>query len=130
MILLDTHVAVWLLGSPDRLSVKAREVIIHARRTGEALGYSPVSLYEIACAAHRNRMHLNASIRDSIAALQGRLQEVPLTAAILICAAELPDHFRGDPIDRMIAATAIVEGCVLLTADGKIRRAGVCKTLW
>jgi PIN domain nuclease of toxin-antitoxin system len=130
MILLDTHVAVWLLGSPDRLSVKAREAIIDARLRGEELGYSPVSLYEIAYAAHRNRLLLNASIRDSIAALQGHLQEVPLTAAIVICAAELPDQFHGDPMDRIIAATAIVESCVLLTADGKIRRAGVCKTLW
>jgi PIN domain nuclease of toxin-antitoxin system len=130
MILLDTHVAVWLLGSPDRLSAKAREAILHARRTGEEVGYALVSLYEIAYAAHRNRLPLNASIRDSIAALQSRLKEVPLTAAIVICAAELPDQFHGDPMDRIIAATAIVEDCVLLTADGKIRRAGVCKTLW
>jgi PIN domain nuclease of toxin-antitoxin system len=98
--------------------------------SGEELGYSPVSLYEIAYSAHRGRLLLNASLRDAIAALEARLHPVPLTAAIAISAAELPDHFHGDPMDRMIAATAIVEDCVLLTADGKIRQAGVCKTLW
>jgi PIN domain nuclease of toxin-antitoxin system len=130
MILLDTHVAVWLLGSPDRLSVKAREAILRTRKTGEELGFSPVSLYEIAYSAHRGRLLLNASIVDSISALEARLHSVPLSASIAICAAELPDHFHGDPMDRVIAATAIVEDCVLLTADGKIRRASVCKTLW
>jgi PIN domain nuclease of toxin-antitoxin system len=42
----------------------------------------------------------------------------------------LPDPFHGDPMDRIIAATAIVEDCVLLTIDEKIRQSGVCKTLW
>jgi PIN domain nuclease of toxin-antitoxin system len=130
VILLDTHAAIWLVGSPDRLSAGARAAILHARSTGEELGYSPVSLYEIAYTAHRNRLRLNASIRDFIAALEDRFKSVPLSASIAICAAELPDHFHGDPIDRMIAATAIVEDCVLLTADGRIRQAGVCQTLW
>ena len=130
VILLDTHVAIWLIGSPGHLSARAREAILGARKTGEELAYSPVSLYEFAYAAQRGRLHLRATIRESIAALQGRLKEVPLNAAIVICAAELPDRFHGDPMDRMIAATAIVKDCVLLTADGKIRKAGVCKTLW
>ena len=130
MILLDTHAAVWLLGSSERLSVKARGAILQARNTGEILAYSPVSLFEIAYAAHRNRLLLNASVRETIAAIEDRLQCVPLSALIAICAAELPDNFHGDPIDRMIAATAIIEKCLLLTADGKIRRAGVCQTLW
>src|SRR5208283_4011509 len=104
---------VWLLGSPERLSARARAAILQARNTGEDLGYSPVSLYEIAYAAHRNRLCLNASIGDTIAAMERLLKVVPLSASIAICAAELPDHFHGDPIDLMIAATAIIENCVL-----------------
>jgi PIN domain nuclease of toxin-antitoxin system len=53
-----------------------------------------------------------------------------LTAEIAVCAAGLPDPFHGDPIDRMIAATAIVGDCVLITHDDRIRKANVCKTLW
>jgi len=130
MILLDTHVAVWLLGSPGRLSIRARNAIVHARATGEELGYSPASLYEIAYLARKGRLILNAGIRDFIAEMEARLHLIPITSSIAICAAELEEPFHGDPMDRMIAATAIVEGCVLLTADEQIRRAGVCKTLW
>lgn len=130
MILLDTHVAIWLLGSPGRLSNKAREAILHARMTGEELGVSPVSLFELSYAVQRGRLVLNASLRDTIAALEARLHLVPLSAAIAISAGELSDHFHGDPMDRIIAATAMAQDCVLLTADTKILSAGVCKTLW
>jgi PIN domain nuclease of toxin-antitoxin system len=130
MILLDTHVAVWLLGSPGRLSIKAREAIVRAGTTGEDLGYCPVSLYEIAYSARRGRLLLNAPLRDFITEMEARLNLIPLTSSISICAAELEEPFHGDPMDRMIAATAIVENCILLTADEEIRRAEVCKTLW
>lgn len=54
----------------------------------------------------------------------------PITEAITFKAGMLPDHFHGDPMDRIVAATAIVEDCVLLTIDARIRGSGVCKTLW
>lgn len=130
MILLDTHVAVWLLGSPGRISLKAREAIVHARATGEELGYSPVSVYEITYLARRGRLLLNTSLRDFIVELETHLTLIPLTSSIAISAAEFDEPFHGDPMDRMIAATALVEDCVLLTADEEIRRAGVCRTLW
>jgi PIN domain nuclease of toxin-antitoxin system len=118
------------LSSPERLSSKAREAILNAQRAGEEIACSPVSLFEIAYAAHRKRLRLNVSTEDFIKAMESRLQIVPLTAPISIQAAELPLHFHGDPMDRIIAATAIVEDCPLLTADGRIRDAAVCKTLW
>ncbi len=53
---------------------------------------------------------------------------MPLSAEIALLAAEL-DELHGDPIDRIIVATALVEDAVLLTADrsilewnGKMRR--------
>jgi len=130
MILLDTHAAVWLLVSPGRLSIRARETILHARATGEELGYSAVSLYEIVYSARRGRLLLNASLAEFIADIEALLTVIPITPSIAVCAAELAEPFHGDPMDRMIAATAIVEGCVLLTADEGIRRAQACKTLW
>jgi PIN domain nuclease of toxin-antitoxin system len=56
------------------------------------------------------------------------MREKPLSAEIALLAAEL-DELHGDPIDRIIVATALVEDAVLLTADrsilewkGKMRR--------
>ena len=45
-------------------------------------------------------------------------------------AAQFPSSFPSDPMDRIIAATAIVEGFPLLTADRNIRRSKLVKTIW
>jgi PIN domain nuclease of toxin-antitoxin system len=42
----------------------------------------------------------------------------------------LPLSFPKDPADRIIAATALVEGLCLLTADREIRRSRVVQTIW
>ncbi|MGD0787125.1 MAG: type II toxin-antitoxin system VapC family toxin [Terracidiphilus sp.] len=130
MILLDTHVVAWLLIAPDQLSGRARDAILQARIAGERIGLSPVSLYEIANAARRRRLQLYSTTGDFIAAVQAKLDLVPLTAEIAVCAAELPAPFHGDPIDRIIAATAIVMDCTLITHDDRIRNANACKVLW
>jgi PIN domain nuclease of toxin-antitoxin system len=130
MILLDTHVIIWLLMSRERLSASADDAILQARIAGEKLAYSPVSLYEIAYAARRKRLPLNAPVEKFIAAIQARLAMVPLTAKVAVCAAQLPDPFHGDPMDRIITATAIAEDCVLITADDRIRQTNACRALW
>lgn len=130
MILLDTHVALWLLMDPKALPVKAREAVAQARSDGEKIACSVISFYEIGYLAHRNRLRLNCPIAEFLLAVQGKLEIAGLTAEIAACAAQLARPFPGDPIDRMIAATAIVENCTLITADQRIAASGVCKTLW
>ena len=130
VILLDTHIVVWLMMSPELLSGRARDAILQARIAGEKIAYSPVSLYEIANAARRKRLHLCATPPEFIAAVQAKLELIPLTAAIAVCAAEIPAPFHGDPMDRIIAATAIIKDCTLITHDDRIRKANVCKVLW
>jgi PIN domain nuclease of toxin-antitoxin system len=130
MILLDTHVVMWLLTDQERLSSRARNAITQARIGGEGIGYSPVSLYEIAYAANRKRLLLNSPTAKFIVAIEARLELVPLTGEVAVCAAQLPDPFHGDPLDRIIAATALVRDCFLITHDQGIRDANVCKTLW
>ena len=130
MILLDSHVVVWLLADPARLSTRSRETILRARVEQESLVYSPVTIYEIAYAARRKRLPLRTKVEDFIAEIEKRLRLVPLTAAIALCAAGLPEPFHGDPMDRIIVATAIVENCALITADAKIHSSGVCNAVW
>jgi PIN domain nuclease of toxin-antitoxin system len=41
------------------------------------------------------------------------------------------DHFaHGDPADRIIAATAIVHGAQLVTADARLKRVSGLRVLW
>jgi PIN domain nuclease of toxin-antitoxin system len=76
------------------------------------------------------RLTLDSTIQEFIAAVQAKLELIPLTAEIAICAAELPGPFHGDPMDRIITSTAIVGDCVLITHDDRIRKANVCKAVW
>jgi PIN domain nuclease of toxin-antitoxin system len=129
MILLDTHVVIWLMLSPELLSHRVREAILQARMAGERLACSPVSLYEITRAVRRKKLKLNSTAEELIAEIESRIDLVPLTAGIMVCAAELPEPFSSDPLDRIIAATAIAGDYTLITYDDRIREAGVCKVL-
>jgi PIN domain nuclease of toxin-antitoxin system len=130
MILLDTHAIVWLLAVEGRLSDKVRSAILEARVRGESLAYSPVSVYEISYASRRGRLPLATPTEDFISAVEAALELAPLTTEIALRAAQLPEPFHGDPVDRIIAATAIVNQCTLITHDDRIRKANVCKVLW
>jgi PIN domain nuclease of toxin-antitoxin system len=130
VILLDTHVAVWLLLQPELLSENARDAIRQARANREPLGFSPVSLYEIAYAEKRGRLPLIENIHSFLGAVRSILEAAPLTPEIVIRAALLSDSFHGDPMDRMIAATSIELSCPLVTHDGRIRSFEPCTTIW
>jgi len=130
MILLDTHVVVWLLTSPDRISKAAVEAIAASGAKGRRPAVSSASVFEIAYGASRGRIQLHIARSGFLDRLRATFDLRPVTEAIAFQAGTLPDPFHGDPMDRIIAATAIVEDYVLLTIDGKIRDAGVCKTLW
>ncbi len=130
MILLDTHVAIWLLLTPERLSLPAVEAIRRAELSATHPAVSVITFFEIANAIRRGRLQIMEPDLIFMKRLQSRFRSFPVSAAIAIRAAELGDPFPGDPMDRMIAATAAAENCTLLTADRRILTAGVCKTLW
>jgi PIN domain nuclease of toxin-antitoxin system len=128
MILLDTHAAIWLALSPERLSRSAHGAI--AENVSAGLALSAQSLYEIAWLVVRKRILPNGPLETFIHSLQSRFTVYPLTPTIAIAAAQLPATFPADPFDRIIAATAIVERSPLLTADRNIRRSRAVRTIW
>lgn len=128
MILLDTHAAIWLALSPERLSRAAHSAIEDNVTAGLAI--SAQSLYEVAWLAVRRRILPNQPLDTFIHNLQARFTVYPLTPAIAVTAAQFPSTFPSDPFDRIIAATAIVEGLPLVTADQHIRRSRAVRTLW
>jgi PIN domain nuclease of toxin-antitoxin system len=129
VILLDTHVWVWWVSEPDKLSARARAAIDYAR----AIGISPISAWEIATKAARGRLRLD---RDPAlwvlqALARPRVELTTLTAEIAVAAGRLGDGaFHGDPADRMITATAIAHGAELVTKDERIRAYPGVRTLW
>jgi PIN domain nuclease of toxin-antitoxin system len=128
MILLDTHSAIWLALSPERLSRSARGAIEGNVPAGLAL--SAQSLFEVAWLIVRRRILPNEPLDKFIHSFQSRFTVYPLTSTIALAAAQLPASFPSDPFDRIIAATAIVERVPLLTADRNIRRYRALHTIW
>ena len=130
MIALDTHAVVWVGENSPRLSRAAAQAITEAQNRGEDLIVSSVSLYEIAWAILRGRIESTVSIGELFIAIERRFTAVSLTADVALAAAQLPLTFPSDPFDRIIAATALASGAVLITADERIRRSGAVRTLW
>ncbi len=130
MILLDTHVVIWLALEPGRISKRARAAIQETRQRGEGLAVSDITLLEIATIENKGRIKLNASLEAFLAEIEARFIVLPITGRICVSALALPAAYPRDPADRVIGATALVEGLPLITADDGIRRSKTLKTIW
>ena len=124
MILLDTHILVWLLVAPEKLSSKARKAIRAARKSGP-LALSAISLWEIAWLAENKRIAIDVSVESFVKKCATYVEVFPITTQIAVRSVQFPDSYPKDPQDRLIGATALVEGIRLLTHDAQIIRSGL-----
>lgn len=112
--LLDTHVLLWSLAAPGKLSARARDALEDAHNE---VFVSAVSAWEISVKRAKGRL----TAPDNLAAVveERGLTHLPLTFHHAERAASLPPHHR-DPFDRFLVAQAQVEGLVLVTRDSRI----------
>lgn len=129
MILLDTHVLLWISSDPQRLSKNAREAIREARENA-SLAVATITLWELAWLAQNGRLVISSSPENFVMEAVSRVVLKPMTPQIVALAARLPASFPKDPADRVIAATALHEGIPLVTADQRIRDAGIVEIVW
>jgi PIN domain nuclease of toxin-antitoxin system len=130
VILLDTHVVLWLTTDPAKLSSKAKSAIEDARKNGDGLAISDITLLELATLAGKGRIHLGISLESFLREVEARFVVLPISGRACARAMGLPAAYPKDPADRIIAATALVEGLSLLTADRQIRRSKALQTIW
>ncbi len=130
MILLDTHVVVWLAFDQSQLSKNAKEAINDARRSGEGLAISDMTLLELAMLSNKGRIRLNISLESFLREVEARFIVLPINGRACVRMLGLPAAYPKDPADRIIGATALVEGLPLLTADREIRRSRALHTIW
>jgi PIN domain nuclease of toxin-antitoxin system len=125
--LLDTHALVWWLSDEKRLSTVQRAALASATAAGERLGVAAISFWELAKLVERGRLQLRRSIDELFSELEAHpeLELYPITPRIALESTRLGPRFHADPADQIIAATARVHGLRLVTADERIRGAGV-----
>lgn len=121
-LLIDTHVWLWWEnGTPGRISPEARKEIA-AGEAGLGLWIASMSMWEVAMLVSRRRIEVEP---DALTWMQRSLAQrtrslVPLTPEIAVVSNHLPDAPVGDPVDRILLATARVENMTLVTADRKL----------
>jgi PIN domain nuclease of toxin-antitoxin system len=119
MILMDTHVFVHYANIDRKLGRRARSEIDQALRHDE-LFVSALTFWEISMLIAKHRLMLETTVAGlRSAALRQVIQEISVDGEIATVAGELPAT-HGDPIDRMLVATALVRGITLVTADNAL----------
>lgn len=117
-LLLDTHIWLWALLEPERLSPAVRSALTAGEHE---LWLSSISVWEAHLLAERGRVRVETSpaewVEQMVRALPRREAAVTHDIAVTSRALALP---HDDPADRLIAATAKVLGLTLVTADARL----------
>lgn len=120
-LLLDTHIWLWMLIDPARLSSRVDEQL---RLEDNELWLSPVTIWETLLLSEKQRLELDPDahswVRHQLGT--GAFREAPLTWEIA-AESRLMNIEHEDPADRFLAATARVCGLTLVTADQRLLRA-------
>lgn len=128
-LLLDTHVWIWRLLAPERLSDAAEDAL--AGRAS-ALYLSPISTWETLVLARTGRLSLEPSPTEWVleALRRSALTALPVSHSIALRSEQLDGFTSADPADRFLVATALEHGLTLVTADEAMRSFSELETLW
>ena len=120
-LLLDTHLLLWAASEPERLSAKARALLLDP---ANQLVFSAASLWEISIKNSLDRADFNVDSRRLWRMLLvNGYRELPVTSEHTVAVNDLP-QLHKDPFDRILVAQARVEGLLLLTVDKVVAKYG------
>ena len=109
-LLLDTHLLLWALAAPSKLSANTRKQIEDAEVYASA-----ASIWEISIKSALGK--LDADPAEILAAVEpAGFAMLPITGMHAAKVAELPPLHK-DPFDRMLVAQALCEPMILYTND-------------
>lgn len=125
MYIIDTHVLLWMLSSPEKLSDKIFEIL----KNENAVFVSIVSLWEIAIKQNLNKLDLPflpSKLADIC--IERNIKIIPISPEHLDLLKTLP-FIHNDPFDRLLIAQAKNLNATLITKDTFIPQYDI-KTLW
>ncbi len=131
MILLDTHVLVWMVSDSSRLSRVAARELRKGERNGE-LAIASITLWEIALLYQRGRLRVSGSVESSIRTIleNSRVEVIEISPEIAALTTAFPETYPKDPVDRLIGATARALGLTLITQDERILASPLIRSMW
>jgi PIN domain nuclease of toxin-antitoxin system len=131
MILLDTHVWVWFVSNPEKLSKKAGDSIENAIKEKGIL-ISSISAWEVALLVFKKRIELTMHVADWVSSSEKLpfINFIPVDNAIAVRAVHLPKPLHNDPADRIIIATSMKHGAPIVTMDEKIHNFSQVQSIW
>lgn len=116
-LLLDTHTLHWWSSQSGLLSRRAASAI----EAADELVVASISWFELAWLAQHDRITITIPIRSWLEGLAAQVRTVGITPAVAAAAVALQRSFPGDPMDRIIYATAAEHGWPLVTKDERMR---------
>ena len=112
--IIDTHTFLWFSRGSAQLPVYVQELIIDPANVTQI---SIASFWEIGIKASTKKLPLTMTLLGLEAFAKSQsIEIVPITVQAISLIQEMPFHHR-DPFDRIIAATVLTTGGVLLSAD-------------
>jgi PIN domain nuclease of toxin-antitoxin system len=131
VILLDTHVLVWMVSDSSQLSRSAARELRKAEQKGE-LAIASITLWELALLYQRGKLRTSGSIESALRMIveKSQVQVIDLTPEIAALTTTFPESYPKDPGDRLIGATARALGLTLVTQDERIRNSPLVRSIW
>ena len=124
--LLDTHTIIWLLEDPSKVSAPIKEKL---KSPDNSVYLSSVSLWEIAINNSLGKLDLQESFERLLSDLSSTdIIILQIENEYLKAVNTLP-YIHGDPFDRLIISTAIVEDMTIITKDDNIPKYSV-QCIW
>lgn len=131
LIVLDTHVWIWWVASPEQLSPEAERAIAASVRGG-GVYVSSISCWEVAMLVKNGRLRLTLSTGEWVARSVALpfLHFVPVDNQVYLRSVDLSGPLHDDPADRVIVATALSLGMPLVTKDRRLQGYPHLETIW
>ncbi|MGI4788859.1 MAG: type II toxin-antitoxin system VapC family toxin [Janthinobacterium lividum] len=121
---MDTHTLVWFAWDMPELPARVKAILEDAQTSAQV---SIASFWEIGIKVSLGKWDLPGDVLalQRLVEAQG-IEIIPITVPAIHLLTKM-EHHHKDPFDRLIAATAITSGCILLSADLIFDRYGVTR---
>jgi PIN domain nuclease of toxin-antitoxin system len=125
-LLIDTHVLLWWVGAPSRISVAAQELL---RNPAYRVYVSAAVAWEIAIKVNLGKLQAQQVVGDFPRLLHAKgFHRLAISTDHALRAGMLPLH-HTDPFDRMLVAQAQALNCAIVSADARLDAYGV-RRIW